>query len=1058
MKGLLKWKWLVLLIWLVGGVALSFTSPDLGELVREKGQVSIPEGYSSSIASQILAEVQGEKDGHTTLSSAVLVFYREEGLSEADQEEIKLALKNLKAKQGELGIHELISPWENSELKEQLLSADQTTLLVPLTLKLEDRSVKELGTSIYEALQSVSVSHYLTGNTFIQEDLADSAQAGVKKTELITLVFILVVMLAVFRSPITPLVPLITIGITYLAAQSIVAYLAEWVDFPLSNFTQIFLVAVLFGLGTDYCILLLSRFKEELGKHKVQQEAVLATYATAGKTVWFSGLAVLVGFAAVGLSTFKLYQSAAAVAIGIAILLVALSTLVPVFMALLGPKLFWPVRGSLEHRPSKLWLAAGRFALTRPLLSLLIVALVTLPILWTYDGTLSFDMTEEIGEEYPSVKGFKIISSNFEPGEAMPSKVIVKDEKGKDLAQQDYLALVEKISRSLAQLDGVAKVRSATWPTGEPVEQFLVSSQAAELADGLSQGQEGIEQIGSGLSTAQKELLAKTPELKKATVGIAQLVNGTQALEDGVNQLRNGLTRLAQGVEKGAKGAGEIKAGMQTMAAEAEKLVQGTNELLQAYQRIESGLSSIVTHFEQLKGGLEELIGQLKVISASLNQLEGRHPSLAQDEEFQRTKLVAAALAQEGEKLVQGLAELNGALVQIEQGLVQANSGLKEVAAGQKALVDGMDQMIDGLNQLEKGLYQGAEGQKAIAGKLPEMASGLKAVYSGQKELLAGFGQLGDQLNQLTDGLKQGSEGLSQVAEGLGQAEEYLLRLAHDGNPDLDGWHLPEEALEDESFQEAFDTYTFDHGTVAVFDVILDENPYALSSLAKVDDMVDAVKQALKGTPLEDAQVVVSGASSAYADLLAISTGDYQRTAILMLAGITLILIIVLRSLVMPIYLLTSLILTYFTSMAVTELVFVDLLGYSGINWAISFFGFVMLISLGIDYSIFFMHRFNEYKGKPIREALLESMGKMGTVILSAAIILGGTFAAMYPSGVVPLAQIATTVLTGLILYAVVVLPLFVPVMANLLGSANWWPFPSKPTEQGGPVDTLANE
>lgn len=1050
MKTILKGKWLVLLIWLAGVLILFFSSPDLGSLVREKGQVTVPDGYSSKVASQILAEAEGEKDGETTLSSAVLVFHREGGIREEDREEISQALKKLEQKETELGIHELISPLEREELEDRLLSSDGTTLLVPLTLKLDRASVQDVAASFYETVQPVSVPHYLTGSTFIEEDLAESAQAGVKKTELITLAFILVVMLAVFRSPVTPLVPLVTIGITYLAAQSVVAYLAEWVNFPLSNFTQIFLVAILFGLGTDYCILLLSRFKEELSRGEGRNEAVLATYATAGKTVWYSGLAVLVGFTAVGLSTFKLYQSAAAVAIGIALLLVALSTLVPVFMALLGPRLFWPSRGALEHRPSKLWLGAGRFALARPLLSLLIVAVVILPIVATYDGTISFDMTEEIGEEYPSVKGFKIISTAFEPGEALPSRVVVKDEHGKDLAEQDYLALVEKVSRQLAQLDGVAQVRSATWPTGEPVEQFLVSSQAEELADGLSQGQEGIEQIGSGLSQAHEELMAKTPELKKATEGISQLVAGTQALEDGVSQLQNGLNRLAQGVEEGAKGAGEIKKAMDTMAAETEKLVQGTEELLQGYERMETSLSVIIGHIQQLKGGLEELINRLTFLSASLNQLESRHPSLAQDGEFQQSKLLAAALAQEGGKLVQGLEELNGAFLQIEAGLAQANAGLKEVTEGQRALLAGMGQMSQGLDQLATGLEQGAKGQKEMAGRLPEMATGLKAVHSGQKELLAGFGQLDEELNQLRDGLKQGSDGLLQVAEGLGQAEEYLQQLAANGTPDLDGWHLPEEALEDESFQEAIDTYTYDDRTVAVFDVVLEENPYALSSLAKVDDMVEAVRQALKGTPLEDAQVVVGGATSAYADLMAISNGDYQRTAILMLAGITLILFIVLRSLIMPIYLLVSLILVYFTSMAVTELVFVDLLGYSGINWAISFFAFVMLISLGIDYSIFFMHRFNEYRGRPIREALLESMGKMGTVILSAAIILGGTFAAMYPSGVVPLAQIATTVLTGLILYAMVVLPLFVPVMVTLFGQANWWPFrPKGAAEQG---------
>jgi putative drug exporter of the RND superfamily len=145
--------------------------------------------------------------------------------------------------------------------------------------------------------------------------------------------------------------------------------------------------------------------------------------------------------------------------------------------------------------------------------------------------------------------------------------------------------------------------------------------------------------------------------------------------------------------------------------------------------------------------------------------------------------------------------------------------------------------------------------------------------------------------------------------------------------------------------------------------------------------------------------------------------------------------------LIMPMYLILSLILTYYTSMAVTELIFVNGLGYAGLNWAVSFFAFVILIALGIDYSIFLMDRFNEYRDKPVQEAMLLAMRNMGTVIISAAVILGGTFAAMYPSGVLSLLQIATIVLTGLILYALVVLPLFVPVMVKTFGKANWWPF-----------------
>lgn len=177
------------------------------------------------------------------------------------------------------------------------------------------------------------------------------------------------------------------------------------------------------------------------------------------------------------------------------------------------------------------------------------------------------------------------------------------------------------------------------------------------------------------------------------------------------------------------------------------------------------------------------------------------------------------------------------------------------------------------------------------------------------------------------------------------------------------------------------------------------------------------------------------------ADLKEVSDSDFKRTAMFMLAGIFLILIIMLRSLIMPVYLVASLVLTYFASIGVTEYIFTHFFGYPGVNWAVPFFGFVILMALGVDYSIFLMDRFNELKKEGTGRAMISSMKNMGSVIISAAIILAGTFAAMLPSGVLSLLQIATVVLTGLLMYAIVVLPFFVPVMVKIFGRANWWPF-----------------
>ncbi|MCQ6279152.1 MMPL family transporter [Bacillus sp. EB600] len=224
-------------------------------------------------------------------------------------------------------------------------------------------------------------------------------------------------------------------------------------------------------------------------------------------------------------------------------------------------------------------------------------------------------------------------------------------------------------------------------------------------------------------------------------------------------------------------------------------------------------------------------------------------------------------------------------------------------------------------------------------------------------------------------------------------------------------------------------------------DVVFSKNSYSNQAIKRVPELKQAVKRAVKDTKLENAQVAIGGVRSTYHDLNTISQQDYSRTVVLMLIGIGIILMILLRSLIMPLYLIGALVLTYYTSMAISETIFVDVLGYTGISWAVPFFAFVILIALGIDYSIFLMDRFNEYRHLPVEQAIWLSIKTMRTVIISAAIILSGTFAAMMPSGVLSLLEIATILLIGLTLYSLFILPLFVPVMVKTFGEANWWPF-----------------
>lgn len=1036
MNAILKGKWFILGAWIIAIVGLFIIAPNMGDLVEEKGQISIPDEYSSSQAGKILDEIQNQKNVGEQ-SSVALVFHNDKKLSDNDITEAKKAVEALEANKEELGITDIISSFTNEDLEDQLVSEDGKTILTSLTISWNDREAEEVSDALYKTIEEYDVDHFYTSNWMIDQDLVNSSQEGLKKTEGITVVFILAVLLIVFRSVIAPFIPLITVGVTYLASQSIVSILVDKFDFPISTYTQIFLVAVLFGIGTDYCILLLSRFKEEMMHRESIWESIVETYKNAGRTVFFSGVAVMIGFAAIGFSKFVLYQSASAVAVGVAILLVALFTVVPIFMLLLGNKLFWPSKGSAEHGDSKIWAMAGNLSLKRPLLSLLIVACICVPFLVTYDGDLSFNSLEEISDDYPSIKAFNAIADSFGPGESMATTVIIKNDD--ELDSIEYLSLADSVTTELAKVDLVDKVRSITRPMGESIEDFYISNQAKTLEEGLDQGKEGLDQISEGLYSAGDELQSSEPQLNEAADGINGLIKGTDDVKAGLGEIQNNLEKIEQGIRQGSAGSDQIKAGLVEAKTGAEALLAAHKDLQSGYKKVETNLATALLEYQKIGSGVEQLAtGLNKIPKETFGYLENKYAGLADEEGYLGIREGFLGAQQQLPAISNGISQLNDGLAELQSGVSAANEGYAEILKNQSNISIGLQQLIEGIDQQQKGLDQLADGQGQIVENMPKLTNGLSSINDGQKQLLDGFSEIGGQLGQLTDGLTQSAEGLDQVSDGIGSATDYLAGLSKN---ETNSFYIPEEVLKSDEFKDALDTYLSPDRKIMTFDVIFADNPYSNDAIDQIDVIKDSVESITKGTKLENAEVAVSGITSTNADLRTMSDADYTNTVIWMMIGISIVLIFLFRSIIMPAYIIGSLILTFYTALGINEAIFVNMLGYTGISWAVPFFAFVILVALGVDYSIFLMDRFNEYKDLTIKEAMLEAMKRMGTVIISAAIILGGTFAAMMPSGMLSLLQIASIVLVGLFLYAFIILPLLIPVLVKNFGEANWWPF-----------------
>jgi RND superfamily putative drug exporter len=190
----------------------------------------------------------------------------------------------------------------------------------------------------------------------------------------------------------------------------------------------------------------------------------------------------------------------------------------------------------------------------------------------------------------------------------------------------------------------------------------------------------------------------------------------------------------------------------------------------------------------------------------------------------------------------------------------------------------------------------------------------------------------------------------------------------------------------------------------------------------------------------------VAGEAAAVYDISTTANNDLVKIIPVAVAAIALLLALVLRSLVAPLYLIASVVISYLAALGVATLVFVDLGGSSGIIFILPFLMFIFLLALGEDYNILVMTRIREEARRlPLREAVVKAIGRTGATVTSAGIILGGTFAVFAivgggGSNGGQLRAVGFGLAAGILMDTFLVRTLLVPSTVMLLGRWNWWP------------------
>ena len=333
----------------------------------------------------------------------------------------------------------------------------------------------------------------------------------------------------------------------------------------------------------------------------------------------------------------------------------------------------------------------------------------------------------------------------------------------------------------------------------------------------------------------------------------------------------------------------------------------------------------------------------------------------------------------------------------------------------------------------------------------PEMENSPEAKAAAQK-LQVGFVRLDGAISALRSEVAgkeiyfvppNASDGMSGMLSDINALADDLDALERTAGGK--GWYFVPQAFlkQNPQLKELVDHYVSRDGSATQLTILLNKDPYSPESI----DAVDGIQTRLHGILAKPDDGVkytgyVGGMATMVHDLIRTMGKDLGKVRMVVAAGVFLVFVILLQSLIAPIYLVLSVLLSYGTTMGLSVLLFQDWLGFGGVNYMIPLFVFVLLVALGADYNILLISRIKEETEATgsVKEGVRIASAFTGGIITSAGIILAGTFAALGVSPIKMLLQIGVAIAMGVLVDTFIVRTLLVPAVAVILDEWNWWP------------------
>jgi RND superfamily putative drug exporter len=359
----------------------------------------------------------------------------------------------------------------------------------------------------------------VTGTAAVGTDMLFASAESIRNTEWTTIVLVVSILLLVYRAPGLVVVPLLAIVMSFFVSCDLIAILARWsqvsgwFDYKVFKTTEIFIVVILFGAATDYCLFLIARYREELERGLAPAEAIQEALSRTGHALAGSAMTTILGLGTMLFADFGKYRSGGpTIALSLVVALAACLTAAPALLRALGRSVFWPFgvgRAKTGRCPEGdspifvgrksgqsplaaadsgaaqagwrgwLWETIARTIVRHPGL---ILAGSFLLLAWpAYQGLsvpVTYDMLSELSDDRPSVQGMRLLERFFPVGETGPI-IVLAHRPGTNFDGREARRHISLLSRELndftyvdsqgAETHPVLSVRSLTNPLGGPL-------------------------------------------------------------------------------------------------------------------------------------------------------------------------------------------------------------------------------------------------------------------------------------------------------------------------------------------------------------------------------------------------------------------------------------------------------------------------------------------------------------------------------------------------------------------------------------------------------------